>query len=66
MRKYSCGFGKLPPFSQWVFDKSRVRLKRHECQEIGRFAQNLKKILFKISQCLRFNLSRCHLLTQYN
>ena len=43
MRKYSCGFGKLPPFSQWVFDKSHVRLKRHECQGIGRFAQNLKK-----------------------
>ena len=43
MRKYSCGFGNLPPFSQWVFDKSRVRLIRHECQEIGRFAQNLEK-----------------------
>ena len=45
MRKYSCGFGKLPPFSQWVFDKSRVRLKRHECQGIGRFAQNLKNLI---------------------
>ena len=45
MRKYSCGFGKLPPFSQWVFDKSRVRLIRHECQEIGRFAQNLKNLI---------------------
>ena len=45
MRKYSCGFGKLPPFSQWVFDKSRVRLIRHECQEIGRCAQNLKNLI---------------------